>query len=244
MEFVEKKVKCARGFAELLANRLKGRLIKVVLFGSVAKGSCSADSDVDLLIIVDRVDEDVKRIIAESAFEASLEFQEPIEYIVMEFEEYKARGLDNPFIHEVEHYGKVLHYDPEPEKEMIRKLLDLAEEYYKYAERYAQQLMYRAAIDLGQNSIELVLKALILVKGEALPRSHGGYIHKFGELYVVKGEVEREVITRLYRALELRNKARYDPDYKPLEVDVDEVLQAYREIREVARKILNKTTTI
>jgi uncharacterized protein (UPF0332 family) len=104
--------------------------------------------------------------------------------------------------------------------------------------------MYRAAIDLGQNSIELVLKALILVKGEALPRSHGGYIHKFGELYVVKGEVEREVITRLYRALELRNKARYDPDYKPLEVDVNEALQAYREIREVARKILNKTTTI
>ena len=218
MEFVEKKVKCARVFAELLANRLKGRLIKVVLFGSVAKGSCSADSDVDLLIIVDRVDEDVKRIIAEFAFEASHEFQEPIEYIVMEFEEYKARGLDNPFIHEVEHYGKVLHYDPEPEKEMIRKLLDLAEEYYKYAERCAQRLMYRAAIDLGQNAIELMLKALILVKGE----------------------VEREVVTRLYRALELRNKSRYDPDYKPLEVDVNEVLQAYREIREVARKILKE----
>jgi len=29
------------------------------LFDSVAKGSCSADSDVDLLI-VDRIDEDVK----------------------------------------------------------------------------------------------------------------------------------------------------------------------------------------
>jgi uncharacterized protein (UPF0332 family) len=103
--------------------------------------------------------------------------------------------------------------------------------------------MYRAAIDLGQNSIELVLKALILVKGEILPRSRGGYIHKFGELYVVKGEVEREIVTRLYRALELRNKARYDPDYKPLEVDVNEVLQAYREIREVARKILKENET-
>jgi uncharacterized protein (UPF0332 family) len=100
--------------------------------------------------------------------------------------------------------------------------------------------MYRAAIDLGQNAIELVLKALILIRGEALPRSHGGYIHKFGELYVVKGEVEREIVTKLYRALELRNKARYDPDYKPLEVDVSEVVQAYREIREIARKILKE----
>jgi predicted nucleotidyltransferase len=99
--FVERKVKCARGFTELLASRLKGRLIKVVLFGSVAKGSCSVDSDMDLLIVVDRVNEDVKRIVAESTFEASLEFQEPLEYIVMELEEYKARGLDNPFIYEV-----------------------------------------------------------------------------------------------------------------------------------------------
>jgi len=132
------------------------------------------------------------------------------------------RELDNPLIYEVERYGKLLHYDPEPEKERVRKLLNLAEEYYKYAERCAQQLMYRATIDLGQNAIELVLKALILVKGE----------------------VEREVVTRLYRALELRNKARYDPDYKPLEVDVNEVLQAYREIREVARKIIKENKTI
>jgi len=243
MGFVEKKIECAREFTELLAGRLRGRLIKVVLFGSVAKGSCSADSDVDLLIIVDRVDEDVKRIIAESAFEVSVEFREPIEYIAMELEEYRARGLDNPFIFEVEHHGKLLYYDPEPEKERVKKLLDLAEEYYEYATRCTQQLMYRAAIDLGQNAIELVLKALILIKGEALPRSHGGYIHKFGELYVVKGEVEKGIVTRLYRALELRNKARYDPDYKPLEVDVNEVLQAYREIREVARKILKENET-
>jgi len=160
MGFVEKKIECARGFAELLASRLKGRLIKVVLFGSVAKGLCSVDSDVDLLIIVDRVDEDLKRIVAESAFEASVEFQEPIEYIVMELEEYKARGIDNPLIYEVERYGKLLYYDPEPEKERVKKLLELAEEYYEYAVRCAQQLMYRAAIDLAQNAVELALKAL------------------------------------------------------------------------------------
>ena len=121
MGFVERKVECTREFTELLACRLKGRLIKVVLFGSVAKGPCSVDSDVDLLIVVDRVNEDVKHIVAESAFEASLEFQEPIEYIVMELEEYKARGIDNPFIYEVEHYGKVLYHDPEPEKEIVKE---------------------------------------------------------------------------------------------------------------------------
>jgi len=51
----------------------------------------------------------------------------------MELEEYRARGLDNPFIFEVEHHGKLLYYDPEPEKERVKKLLDLAEKYYEYA---------------------------------------------------------------------------------------------------------------
>jgi predicted nucleotidyltransferase len=222
MGSIDRKIACAKWFTELLAKRLEGRVFKVVLFGSVAKGSCNVDSDVDLLIVVDRVDEDVRYIVAESAFEASVEFHEPIEYIFMGLEEYRVRELDNPLIYEVERYGKLLYYDPEPEKERVKKLLELAEEYYEYAVRCAQQLMYRAAIYLGQNATELVLKALILVKGE----------------------VEREVVTRLYRALELRNKARYDPDYKPLEVDVNEVLQAYREIREVARKILKENKTI
>ncbi|MCC6056533.1 MAG: HEPN domain-containing protein [Desulfurococcaceae archaeon] len=98
--------------------------------------------------------------------------------------------------------------------------------------------MYRTAIDLGQNAVKLVLKTLILVKGEAPPRSHGGCIHKFGELYLVKGEVEREIITRVYRALELRNKARYDPDYESTKAEVNEALQVYKEIREIVCKIL------
>ena len=80
------------------------------------------------------------------------------------------RGIEREgsFIYEVERYGKILSYDPEPEKEKVKKLLKLAEEYYEYAVRCAQQLMYRATIDLSQNAVELVLKALILVKGETL----------------------------------------------------------------------------
>jgi len=38
MGFIERKVECAREFTELLPGRLKGRLIKIILFGSVAKG--------------------------------------------------------------------------------------------------------------------------------------------------------------------------------------------------------------
>jgi hypothetical protein len=38
------------------------------------------------------VDEGVRHVVAGSAFEASVKFQEPIEYIVMELEEYRMKG--------------------------------------------------------------------------------------------------------------------------------------------------------
>jgi len=240
MDVMERKVDCSREFADVLARRLKGRLFKVVLFGSVAKGLSDVDSDVDLLVVVDRVTDDVRRVVAETAFEVSTRSREPIEYVIMGLEEYRAKSYGNPFIYEVERYGRVLYCDPKPEEEAVKKLIELAEEYHGYSLRCVQQLMYRPAIDLGQNAIELVLKALILAKGEALPRSHGGYIHKFGEAYVLRGEVGRDVIAKLYRALELRNKARYDPEYSPTEADASEVIQTYEELREVARRVVEK----
>jgi len=57
---------------------------------------------------------------------------------------------------------------------------------------------------------------------------------------VLPGEVDREIVSKLYRVLDLRNKARYDPDYTPSEADADEMLQIYRELRDIARRILSK----
>ncbi len=101
-------------------------------------------------------------------------------------------------------------------------------------------LMYRAAIDLGQNAVELLLKALIIASGHPLPRTHGGYVHKFGEIYVVAGKAPRDLVTKLYRALELGNKARYDPDYEPTSLDVEEVLKVYGELRGLAQKLVEQ----
>jgi predicted nucleotidyltransferase len=162
MSVIERKAGCAKEFTELLAQKLGSRLVKVVLFGSVAKGFADASSDVDVLVVVDRVSDDVRSAVAEVAFDVSVRFGEPIEYIVMGLEEYRAKSLDNPFIYEVERFGRVLYHDPKPEEEMVKKLLRLADEYYSYAVKCAQQLMYRPAIDLSQNAVELLLKALIL----------------------------------------------------------------------------------
>jgi len=47
---------------------------------------------------------------------------------------------------------------------------------------------------LGQNTVGLLLKVLILARGGDLPGSYGGYIQRFGELYVLLGEVNRDCI--------------------------------------------------
>ena len=107
-----------------MAERLRERLFKVVLFCSVAKGLYDVDSDLDLLVVVDRVSNDVKNIVAESAFEISIKFHELIEhiilYIILSIEEHKSRGKDDPFKYEVEQYGMILYNDPKSEKEIIK----------------------------------------------------------------------------------------------------------------------------
>jgi predicted nucleotidyltransferase len=103
-----------------LAERLRKRLFKVVLFGGVTKGLCDVDSNVDLLVVVDRVSDDAKNIVAESVFEISIKFHESIEYIIMSLEEYKSRGKDDPFKYEVKRHGIVLYHDPKFEKEIIK----------------------------------------------------------------------------------------------------------------------------
>jgi len=103
-DVIERKASCAEEFAGQLTSRLSGRLYRVVLFGSVAKGTADVDSDVDVLVVVDRVSGDVEKIVAETAFQVGLRCGEAIEYILMSLEEYRSRDPDNPFIYEVERW--------------------------------------------------------------------------------------------------------------------------------------------
>jgi hypothetical protein len=36
----------------------------------------------------------------------------------------------------------------------------------------------------------------------------------------------------------MKNKARYDPEYRPTETDINEVIQTYKEPKEIAHKFL------
>lgn len=59
-------------FAEAVRKKLKGRLLKIILFGSHARGDYTEASDYDFLIVVDRPDKSLR----ESVLDASVKIMD------------------------------------------------------------------------------------------------------------------------------------------------------------------------
>jgi predicted nucleotidyltransferase len=101
---LEGKMGCAKAFSGSVAEVFEGRVYRVVLFGSLAKGLAEADSGIDVLAILDNVQVVDSSRLAELALNTDLECGEPIEYVLMSVEEYRLKEADSPFISEVERW--------------------------------------------------------------------------------------------------------------------------------------------
>lgn len=121
----------------------------------------------------------------------------------------------------------------------LGKLVELAENYLAAALAMREQRKYqRQVIDLGYNAAELCAKALILAKQDVLPRRHGGVVAIWSKLYVLPGEVDKEIGRVLNRSLDWRNLSRYDPKAAIDESMVADVLEAARKLIEISKKML------
>ena len=81
-------------FGEELKRRLKDRLVKIILFGSYAKGLADVDSDVDVLIIHSHPDPDKElEIMVDAALRTTLKHDIPLEPIAMTLHEYNKKSL-------------------------------------------------------------------------------------------------------------------------------------------------------
>jgi uncharacterized protein (UPF0332 family) len=94
---------------------------------------------------------------------------------------------------------------------MIKDLINLSEEYLESAKEVLTKNRVRLSLDAAYNSAELAAKALILLKEDDLPGSHGGIVSLFGQLFIKTNEINIETGRKLNTALKLRNEARYKP---------------------------------
>ena len=90
--------------------------------------------------------------------------------------------------------------------------LYLSKEYLDGAKRSVEDGYHRIGVDAGYNAAELALKGLLLFRLDDIPTTHGGLVHRFGDLYVRTGEVDKQILRALGTSLKARNEARYRYD--------------------------------
>ncbi len=211
-------------FVNALRAKLGDRLVKVVLFGSYAKGLADEFSDVDVLVVHRGDEAEVRAAVAYVTLEVGLKYNVPLEPIVMNVHEFQEETL---FTREVKKFGIVL-YSANPGDEALElaaEYVPLIEEYLSSARECLGKGKYRLAVDLEYNAAELAIRVLIMLKGEPLAKTHGGLLTQFGRLYIESGEVAKEVGRALHEALMLRNKARYDPRAQLKRENAEEVIE-------------------
>ncbi len=87
--------------------------LKVVLFGSLARGEANYDSDVDLLVVFDRVELENKRKLTVDIRRALAEIPVPVDVIVTDVDEIRRRGhLVGPILRPALEEGKVVYERP------------------------------------------------------------------------------------------------------------------------------------
>jgi predicted nucleotidyltransferase len=84
--------------------------LKVIVFGSVARGEANYDSDLDLLVVFDRVEREDKRELAIQVRLAMTDVPAPIDVIVADPEEIERRGnMVGTILYPALREGKVLY---------------------------------------------------------------------------------------------------------------------------------------
>jgi uncharacterized protein (UPF0332 family) len=201
-------------------------LAKLILYGSTATGEAEPGSDIDIAAIHFGGEGQILERVAEIGFETALRYGEIVECVPISVHEYR-HGADRSFFLREVQRGRIL-FEMD-EKEAIRQeaseYLALAEEYRSFAHGALDRGEHRAAVDLGYNAAEVLVKALILLRGESLAQTHGGIVQQFGRLYVVSGTLNKRVGADLHKALLLRGKARYDPKALLARDDAETVLE-------------------
>lgn len=219
----------------LLQSEAAKYILKIILFGSWAKGLFHTNSDIDVLI-VKKLGEDADKYINNAVYDTILNTGLPIEVLICSVEDIL--WPDSYFIYNILSYGKELYsMDKEAlKKEAMRGLLELSREYLISAEYVAKGKYWRLAVDAAYNSLELAAKALLLEYLDDLPSSHGAVVAKFGELFVKTKQLNASIGRGLHKALQLRNQARYKWETKMNKEDYKQIYTLAKNLHQFADK--------
>ena len=145
--------------------------LKIILYGSFARGTQTWDSDVDFLVVVPRGVN--KRDMAVAMRVALSDFLCGKDVVVATPEELSIKGsVPGTLLYSMLKEGKVLYEDMKPYVEEARIWLECAEDDVEVAERILGLGFNRHACWLSAMGAERALKAFLISMGIPFPRSH------------------------------------------------------------------------
>jgi uncharacterized protein len=94
---LEKEHTAIGHFSRVLRKSLATNLVEIRLFGSKANGMDSHYSDIDILIIVNEVNDEIKDIVFESAVEVNLTYDVVISPLIYSTKDYYNKSVKETY---------------------------------------------------------------------------------------------------------------------------------------------------
>lgn len=108
----EKLREILQEMGELLKSVYGNRLKTVILYGSVARGTQTEDSDIDIMILVDGTDEQLREYnerLSDISTELALKYVKVFSIIDVKYQEYQEWKTVSPFYKNVDREGVVVY---------------------------------------------------------------------------------------------------------------------------------------
>lgn len=108
----EKLRKILQEIAELLNQVYGDRLKAVILYGSVARGTQTEDSDIDIMVLVDGTDAQLQEYdekLSEVSTDLALKYMMVFSIIDVKYQEYQDWKTVSPFYQNVDREGVVVY---------------------------------------------------------------------------------------------------------------------------------------
>ncbi len=105
----KKERKVIESFVNDLKTQLGDQIVSIRLFGSKAKGGSSEESDIDVLVLIKKKNERIRKKVAEILTDYLLEYDLPLSPVLYDLYEYKKnKEIGSFFFKEVEKEGILL----------------------------------------------------------------------------------------------------------------------------------------
>ncbi|MFN3974925.1 MAG: HEPN domain-containing protein [Dehalococcoidia bacterium] len=200
-------------FRRVLHETYGPRLKAVILYGSLARGEWTPESDIDLLILLDDACEPVREqeVVRALRDRVAPPAQGPVlQPLVLREGDY-ARGQDTLFFN-VRREGWWLM--PDGEVAPVRGLMERARQNIRDAQQLLSQESLPSAVSRAYYAMFNAAQAALLMRGITRSR-HTGVHSAFHEYFIRTGHIPPDLYDALVRAYEKRNLADYSP--RPLE---------------------------